>query len=297
MNIDWVKSVDSNNSKIIILENTYRTNATISATDIHDDKVYQKLDYRSNFSVDNEDVNDEINKITSSPPSDSMNSITLLDNEYFIIQYLSKHIQQYKIHIYNIPKYVKLLTWINDASCILSHRLKLPIITKTNNGELIKRTYDFCPNRGNCQINYGNKKGKCCAPHYVHNMVQYDIYMIITYINKYSQPTKVDQDEKMTNNNRFIFEQEIFKILKQINTLQFVINQMYLELSSFKHLVTNINDIEKYHHNCKPQVKNNPAKTKFCFSDSEVVNALNDNETEEIVQPRGNLNTYRVWKE
>ena len=69
MNIDWVKSVDSHNSAVIALENKYRQNAIISSVDYYDDKVYQKLDYRTNFSVDNEDVTDEAIKIVNSPPT------------------------------------------------------------------------------------------------------------------------------------------------------------------------------------------------------------------------------------
>jgi hypothetical protein len=287
MNLDWVKSVDSHNSTIINLESKYRQNAIISSVDYYDDKVYQKLDYRTNFSVDNEDVIDEVNKIVNILPTDSMNSLLLLDNEYFLIQYISKHIQQYKIQNDNIHKYIKLLTWISKSSNILANRLKLPKINKEFTGELVKRTYDFCPHRGNCQINYGNKKGKCCAPHYIHNLVQHDIVMTICYL------------EKCKNSTSFVLEQEIYKILKQINTIQFVINQMYLELSSFKNTNNKNDDIEKYHHNCKVEVvKNNVAK-KFSFVDANVLDALdmNDSQENEIVSKRTNINTYRVWKE
>jgi len=284
MNIDWVKSVDSHNSAVIALENKYRQNAIISSVDYYDDKIYQKLDYRTNFSVDNEDVTDEATKIVNSPPTDSMNSLLLLDNEYFLIQYISKHIQQYKIQSDNIVKYIKYLTWISSASNILANRLKLPKINKEFTGDLIKRTYDFCPHRGNCQINYGNKKGKCCAPHYIHNLVQHDILMTIYYLEKYKTSTS------------FVFEQEIFKILKQINTIQFVINQMYLELSSFKNIHTKNDDIEKYHHNCKIEPVKQVGK-KFSFADANVVDVLDDTPEDTQINRRTNMNTYRVWKE
>jgi hypothetical protein len=282
MNIDWVKSIDSNNNSIISLENRFRVNAIISSADIIEDKVYQKLDYRTNFSVDNEDVNDEVNKIVKNKPCESINSLILLDNEYFLIQYISKHIQQYKIKSDNIPKYIKYLTWISDASEILSNRLKLPKITKPYSGDLIKRTYDFCPHRSNCQINYGSKKGKCCAPHYIHNLVTYDLNMLIKYL------------EKNKEGSAFVFEQEVFKILKHINTIQFIINQMYLELASFKNYVVN-NEIEKYHHNCKiedPKINNN---RKFAFSDPDVAEVFHE-EVEEVECKRTNMNVYREWK-
>jgi len=286
MNIDWTKSVDSYNSLIITNENKYRLNAIVSSVDIFDDKAIQKLDYRTNFSVDNENVTEEANKIIKIRVSEEINSLTLLDYQYFLIQYISKHIQQYKIISQNISMYINFLSWIRDASLLLSNRLKLPLIKKEFNGELIKRTYDFCPHRSNCQINYGKKKGKCCAPHYVHNLVYNDICILIKYLDK-------------NNNKLFAFDQELFKILKQVNTIQFVINQMYLELSSFKSNLPNQQNIEKYHHNCKvdepiPQLKS------YRFSNMvRVLDEDDDDDEEETKQPqsRSNINTYRVWKE
>jgi hypothetical protein len=289
MNIDWTKSVDSYNSIIISDENKYRLNAIVSSVDIFDDKAIQKLDYRTNFSVDNENVTEEANKIVKIRITEAIDSLTLLDYQYFLIQYISKHIQQYKIISQNILTYIKYLTWIRDASLLLSNRLKLPLIKKEFNGELTKRTYDFCPHRGNCQINYGKKKGKCCAPHYVHNLVYNDVCILIKYLEK-------------NNNTLFAFDQELFKILKQVNTTQFVINQMYIELSSFKNSITNHqNNIEKFHHNCKvdePIVQSKP----YRFSEMiKLIQEEDDDEEEEekqqVQQPRSNINTYRVWKE
>ena len=286
MNIDWVKSVDSNNSAIISIENKFRLNSIISSADIFDDKTIHKLDYRTNFSVDNENVTEEAQKIVKIPANESMDSLLLLDHEYFLIQYISKHIQQYKILNENILTYVKFLIWIRDASLILSNRLKLPIINKEYTGDLIKRTYEFCPHRSNCQINYGKKVGKCCAPHYIHNIIHYDVSMMIKYFEKNIE----------IKNSIFAFDQESFKILKQINTIQFVINQMFIELSTFKNSISNQhNDIEKYHHNCKIEEKKPVAKKPFRFTD--IILDDDDDEPEKTVQPRTNKNVYRVWKE
>jgi hypothetical protein len=284
MNIDWIKSVDNHNSIIISSENKFRLNSIVSTVDVFDDKSNPKFDYRSNFSVDNENVYEEAQKIVRIPPSDSMNSLLLLDHEYFLIQYISKHIQQYKIQIDNITMYIKFLSWIRDASLILSNRLKLPKINKEYTGDLVKRTYEFCPHRSNCQINYGKKKGKCCAPHYIHNIIHYDVNIMIKYFEKNIE----------NKNVLFAFDQESFKILKQINTIQFVINQMFIELSTFKNSISNQhNDIEKYHHNCKVEdVK--PIANKYRFS---VLEEDDDEEEKHIQQPRSNINVYRVWKE
>jgi len=290
MNIDWVRSVDNHNTEIILLENKFRSNAIMSCADMFDEKSNHKLDYRINFSVDNENVTEEAENIVKKAPNESINSLQLLDNSYFLIQYISKHIQQYKIQINNLNKYEKYLEWIRDASLILSNRLKLPKITKEFNGELIKRTYDFCPHRSNCQINYGKKKGTCCAPHYVHNLVHNDITMTISYIKKYKESTT------------FMFDTEVFKILKQINTIQFVINQMFIELSSFKTNCVNINtDIEKYHHNCK-QIDINLNKQKLNFSNPNVIKLLSNDDDDDDEKPQEpqkntNLNTYRIWKQ
>jgi hypothetical protein len=286
MNIDWTKSVDSYNSSIISNENKYRLHAIVSSVDIFDDKAIQKLDYRTNFSVDNENVTEEANKIVKIRITDAIDSLTLLDYQYFLIQYISKHIQQYKIVTQNIPTYIKFLSWIKESSLLLSNRLKLPLVKKEFSGELVKRTYDFCPHRSNCQVNYGKKKGKCCAPHYVHNLVYNDVSILIKYLEK-------------NNNTLFAFDQELFKILKQVNTIQFVINQMFIELSSFKNNISNNqNNIEKYHHNCKvdePIVHTKP------FRFAEMIKFLSEDEDEDekqqISQPRTNINTYRIWKE
>ena len=282
MNIDWTKSVDSYNSTIISDENKYRLNAIVSSVDIFDDKAIQKLDYRTNFSVDNENVTEEANKIVKIRISEAIDSLTLLDYQYFLIQYISKHIQQYKIANQNIPLYIKFLSWIKDAALLLSNRLKLQKINKEFTGELTKRTYDFCPHRGNCQINYGNKKGKCCAPHYVHNFVHNDVATLIKYFEK--------------NNILFAFDQELFKILKQINTVQFVINQMFIELSSFKNEVQNRKQIEKFHHNCKID---EPIIHKKGNRFGEMMKLFDDDDDDDTHQipVRKNINVYRTWKD
>jgi hypothetical protein len=290
MNTDWIKSVDGHNTSTIILENKFRLNAHVSCADMFDDKAPNKLDYRTNFSVDNENVTEEAENILKKKPSEQQNSLQLLDNSYFLIQYISKHIQQYKIQLSNLNKYIRYLEWIRDASIILSNRLKLPKVTKEFTGDLIKRTYDFCPHRSNCQINYGKKKGVCCAPHYVHNLVCSDINMTIKYIEKYKQSSS------------FMFDTEVFKILKQINTIQFVINQMFIELSSFKTNCNNIqNDIEKFHHNCKVEEKKQIQYRNGSFPNFRI---LEESDEEEVVEEENknvsksaNLTTYRVWKE
>jgi hypothetical protein len=281
MNIDWVKSVDSHNLSIISSENKFRLNAIISSGDVFDDKVGQKLDYRTNFSIDNENVLEEANKIVKVNITNNVDSLILLDHQYFLIQYISKHIQQYKILNNNIPIYIKFLTWIKDAALLLSTRIKLPKVNKEFLGELVKKTYEFCPHRSNCQINYGKKKGKCCAPHYVHNHVYYDISVLIKYLEKNS-------------NSLYSLDKELFKILKQINTLQFVINQMYIELSSFKNQVNQHNTIEKYHHNCKIDEPKQGGKLRF----TDMPELFDDEEEEELPkESKTNLNVYREWKD
>jgi hypothetical protein len=84
----------------------------------------------------------KIQNIVKNNPVESMNSLKLLDHEYFLIQYISKHIQQYNIKKEYLEMYIKFLSWIRDASLILSNRLKLPRINKDFVGDLVKRTYD-----------------------------------------------------------------------------------------------------------------------------------------------------------
>jgi hypothetical protein len=114
--------------------------------------------------------------------------------------------------------------------------------------------------------------------------VQYDVDSLIKYL------------DKNRNNNIFIYDQEVFKILKQINTIQFIINQMFLELSSFKNSVTNLNDIEKHHHNCKIEDLKPINGRKFTFSDPEVIDAIHGEEEPVPEIKRTNMNVYRQWK-
>jgi len=285
MNIDWIKSVDSNNTSILILENKFRSNAQVSCADMLDDKSNNKLDYRTNFSVDNENVTEEAENIIKKKPAEQQNSLQLLDNSYFLIQYVSKHIQQYKIQLSNLNKYIKYLEWIRDSSLILSNRLKLPKISKEFTGDIMKRTYDFCPHRANCQINYVKKKGVCCAPHYIHNLVANDINLTIKYIEKYKET------------NTYMFDAEVFKILKQINTIQFVINQMFIELSSFKVNCVNVNtEIEKFHHNCKIEEKKHVQSRNNNFPNFHVLGDDTDEEEDTTKNTKSTtLNTYRTW--
>lgn len=116
-----------------------------------------------------------------------------------------------------------------------------------------------------------------------------DLNILIKYLDK-------------NNNTLYAFDQELYKILKQINTIQFVINQMYIELSSFKNMVgTNMNNIEKYHHNCKviePIVQ--PKSFRF-FDIAKLLECDDDDEEAkpvvESTPKRENMNVYRVWKE
>jgi hypothetical protein len=100
--------------------------------------------------------------------------------------------------------------------------------------------------------------------------------------------------EKNKEGSAFVFEQEVFKILKHINTIQFIINQMYLELASFKNYVVN-NEIEKYHHNCKIEDTKINNNRKFAFSDPEIAEVFHD-DAEEVECKRTNMNVYREWK-
>jgi hypothetical protein len=108
--------------------------------------------------------------------------------------------------------------------------------------------------------------------------------------------------EKYKESNSFMFDTEVFKILKQINTIQFVINQMFIELSSFKVNCVNINtDIEKYHHNCKVEEKKQIKYRNGSLLNFKIL-AESDDEEEEVIEDKNilksvNLTTYRVWKE
>jgi len=172
--------------------------------------------------------NDEINQINNK------NSLEIIQKELEIIKLLSKYTLQNKNLDYTF--FTNSLYTLLNLSETLRNRLgqKEFIIVKNISSDIINRcSYKFCSYQHICNYNYNNTyKNLCYQDHYVHNMVSSDLKIIINYINiKYK-------------NNNIILKSE--DILKTINTLNYVISHMEIELRN-KCLYLAKDEIEKNH--------------------------------------------------
>ena len=162
------------------------------------------------------------------------NSLLILQHELEIIKILSKYTLQNKVLNYNFFKICLLL--LLEFSEILRIRLGqkeiIHYVKMNNTNNIIRCSYKFCTYQANCLYNYNLKsKQLCYQDHYVHNMVSADLKILLNYIK-----------ENTDSNNNIIHTKEI---LKTINTLSFVINQMETELRT--KCLYSPEDCESYH--------------------------------------------------
>ena len=122
---------------------------------------------------------------------------------------------------------LKCLKLLLELSEILRERLKQKEI-KINKNNLHRSSYKFCNFKEKCSYNYTKKRNYCYQDHYVHNMVSYDIKVLINFI----------ENNDITSNNK--------EILKSINTISFVINHMESELNA-KCMYLEENEWESFH--------------------------------------------------
>lgn len=141
----------------------------------------------------------------------NINSLKILQKELKIIKLLSKYSLQE--NIMDTGFLLKCLKLLLELSEILRERLKQKEI-KINKNNLHRSSYKFCNFKEKCSYNYTKKRNYCYQDHYVHNMVSYDIKVLINFI----------ENNDITSNNK--------EILKSINTISFVINHMESELNA-----------------------------------------------------------------
>ena len=150
-------------------------------------------------------------------------SLTILQKELDIIKLFTKYTLQNKTLEYDY--FVICLNLLLELSETLRIRLgqkeinNEKIISQNDDSVIPRCSYKFCSYQDGCVYNY-NVKSKCVCyqDHYVHNMVSYDLKILLNFIkNKYS-------DTKIILHNK--------EILKSINTLSYVIGHMELELKT-----------------------------------------------------------------
>ena len=164
------------------------------------------------------------------------NPLEILSLQIKIISYLLNYYKICKLDDINI--YIKYLSWIYETSEYLCNSITQPV-NKNKTNLLMRSSYKFCNKKCDCQSQYGflfNKKARnCINDHYVHNKIVSDIDNLLNYIKNSTNNTTLD-----------------IEIRKGLETLNYVINHMYQELSSFMLYLNNnktkynINDFYKY---------------------------------------------------
>ena len=200
-------------------------------------KYIDNINYKINNQED--EYNNNINEINSIIITNFKNeynkkiSLEILQKELSIIKLLSK----YSLQTNNLDfKFVtKCLNLCLTLSEILRLKIKQkPIVINNQKNTIIQRcSYKFCNFKENCTYNYSKKKNYCYQDHFVHNMVSYDLDVLIKYINS--------DNFKNLKKNDYLKE-----ILKSINTLSYVINHMENELKA-KCLYQEKNKWESFH--------------------------------------------------
>jgi len=155
-----------------------------------------------------------------------MKDIDILKYQKILADYLRKYIMLYvkDIGIYNTIDYdlfLGNLQWLYDASKYLSMKLKLPRIKHIFQFEktIPRSSYTFCNFGAECMYNYDPKKKKgCIAQHYVHNVINADIDVLIKYINRL-------KEDKPDDTNIYN------EVLTCMTTISYVFKHMYDELS------------------------------------------------------------------
>lgn len=186
-----------------------------------------------NFSLDNEKILNEIQKILEIKDIKSFTTLDILKQQDLLSSYLSKSIQNTDI---NINFLIQILEWIMNTSKELNNRIGLKLFSHNENlikqDKVIRSSYKFCNFKHNCSYNYDNKKKGCYADHYVHHMVYADIESLLKCIKMYYSDKEVIQNKE---------------IVKCINTISFVIKHMYEELHNLCMYCTDDKEHNKYH--------------------------------------------------
>lgn len=170
------------------------------------------------FSLNNEKILIEIDKILNNHDFSNMTSLEILKNQDLISSYISKSIQN---NLINKNFFLKNITYLRDSSKHLSEKIKQSLFNHSleylKKDKIIRSSYKFCNFKQNCNYNYESGKKGCYADHYPHNMIYADCLSLLECINKFYK----DIDEIQNK-----------EIMRCINTISFVIKHMYDELNN-----------------------------------------------------------------
>lgn len=216
--MNWKDLNDAHNQDIILVEIEH-INTFVSPPQLvsKDGSIDGFVSLNDDVLVLKESINANIMTLDAS----KYNALQIIEFQLKIINYLLKHFKVNRLQ--SIDDYEPYLTWISKTSEALAVSIKQPI-NRTKYNTLMRSSYKFCNKKSDCQSHYGflfQKKTKCCMnDHYVHNKIVSDIDNLLEYLKKNSH----------SEQNKVIIETELKKGLETIN---YVINHMFQELSSF----------------------------------------------------------------
>ena len=185
------------------------------------------------FSLNNEKILNEIEKILNNNNFSNMTSLEILKNQDLISSYISKSIQNILI---NKKIFLRSIIYLRNSSKYLSEKIKQNLFNHNleclRKDKIIRSSYKFCNFKQNCNYNYESGKKGCYADHYPHNMIYADCLSLIECINKYYK-----NEEEIQNK----------EIMRCINTISFVIKHMYDELNNLC-MYSKRNEHDKFHY-------------------------------------------------
>ena len=135
------------------------------------------------FSLNNEKILSEIDKILNNNNFSNMTSLEILKDQDLISSYISKSIQNILI---NKNFFLKTIIYLRNSSRFLAEKLKQNLFNHNleclKKDKIIRSSYKFCNFKQNCNYNYETGKKGCYADHYPHNMIHADCLSLIECI-------------------------------------------------------------------------------------------------------------------
>lgn len=236
---DWCKLCNLNNiNNVNINKNSIKKNVIKNSEKNKINKLFN-IESIIEEEINNNDLKKQSSKI-------------LLKKKYFLTNNLNKYF--FNNCNCKIELIKKILNYMLNITTILRERLNLKKININYNNIKInhipRSSYKFCSFKDNCKYNYydnkkNNNKG-CYAHHYVYDLLEFDLTVIIYYLNNFIK-------DDLFNNS---------ELSKSFTTINFVIKHMHDELNNILLYVKEDEDIEKYHKNNTKIKSNNNRKLK-----------------------------------
>ena len=223
----------------------YKSNESVSYDSDNEEEVKNFDINLIDFSLNNEKILNEINKILLTENYPKYTALEILKKQDLVSSYISKSIQNNMI---NKNFFIDCIKFLKNTSEFLAKKINQSIFN--HNTEFIKKdkiirsSYKFCNYKHNCTYNYEKGKKGCYADHYPHNMICADCNALLFCIDEYYL-----NDIEIQNK----------EIVRCINTISYVIRHMYDELNNLC-LYCKRCDHDKHHYIKSNNKKFNNAK-------------------------------------